>query len=194
MSKAELMTHPLVRRCFAFAVELHGTQKRKWEDAPYWEHPWRVADDVARCDGSTPVMVGAAFLHDTLENCEIGACDLYNAIMAPPTAISDTEAGDVVALVIELTNRSKGLNLSRAERKRMDREYIARATKEAQLIKAFDRIDNLIGLCEAPESEADFVQLYCDESQLLHDALKAAGKLDADTLEVLQNYIRQARR
>lgn len=137
-------------------------------------------------------MVAAAFLHDVLEDCEITANGLYDAIKENTrNVISDEAAGDTVNLVIFLTNRSRGSKLPRAVRKRMDREYIVEAPKEAQLIKVFDRIDNLIGLCEAPESEKDFVRLYCEESQLLHDALKAAGKLDADTLDCLQSYIRQ---
>ena len=63
-------------------------------------------------------------------------------------------------------------NLPRAERKRRDRERLAKAPKEAQIIKLLERIDNL------PDGglEDDFKKLYAQESILLAEVLKDADE------------------
>lgn len=89
--------------------------------------------------------------------------------------------GYVVTLVEYLTNPSKQHpNLSRAERKQMDREHLARASFGAQCIKLADRADNLR---EMTGASIAFKRLYCEESRLLLGALRNNGILpEADVL------------
>jgi len=107
-------------------------------------------------------MIAAAYLHDVLED-------------------SDVKLGEIVAAtnravgryVEELTNASTGSKEPRAVRKAKDREKLRGASRQSQIIKMFDRIDNLQDL----PSDDSFCMKYADESWDLADVLKNA---DAD--------------
>lgn len=143
----------LIAGALIFAGEMHKDQKRA-SGKPYIQHPIRVALRVQDLSG-TPEMVAAAYLHDIIEDTMV------------PLKVIHFLFGIVVAkLVNELTNASKLTypQASRAERKRHDRERIAKVSPEAKLIKLVDRIDNLRELdAKGPE----FAKLYKAESLLL---------------------------
>jgi (p)ppGpp synthase/HD superfamily hydrolase len=168
------------------AAVLHAGQFRKYPDAfglsePYVFHCGRVASSVIFNRHlfdfrEAPVVISAAWLHDTLEDCQVTYAELAEEFGLP-----------IANLVQELTNPSKGSTASRAERKAMDREHLADVTRNAKLIKTFDRIDNIRSLVNAP---ADFARLYLDESLSLAEALKDA---DEGTYQALLYTIKQAR-
>jgi (p)ppGpp synthase/HD superfamily hydrolase len=111
----------------------------------------------------TEEAVCAAWLHDVLEDCpQVQKCHW------------DTFPPDVYDLVVELTNPSKQHpKLPRAERKKMDREHIAKASYWARAIKLLDRIDNLQEMSEADDT---FVAIYCQESLLLSSAIRGGSE------------------
>jgi (p)ppGpp synthase/HD superfamily hydrolase len=150
----------LIEKAVAFATDAHKGQFRKWGSKdPFISHPLRVFEAVAKLLPYNDDAQVAAILHDTVEDCE-GIT--HKEICA--------EFGwEVSLLVWELTNPSiKKKELSRFMRKALDREHIGRASLEAQIIKACDRIDNLKSMDGAL---IDFKRLYGHESLLLADVL-----------------------
>lgn len=140
-----------------FAARAHAGQLRKWTGAPYITHPARVAGRAILSPDADEAMVCAAWLHDTMEDCDVSA-----------VVLEEFFGARVSSLVCWLTNASHGskLPLPRAERKKLDREKLSGAPIEAKQIKLLDRIDNLRELpCTA--DAMGFAQLYAEESRLL---------------------------
>lgn len=162
----------LILKAASFAEHAHRGQTRR-NGTPYVHHPMRVAGRVSMLPGTTEELVAAAWLHDVLEDTKAKLIDL------------ETEFGPkVLKLVIELTNVSTGLALPRAERKRLDREHIAKVSVEAKRIKMLDRIDNLNDM---NGYEKDFVLLYTGESKLLADAIGDADRdLKSELLMIIE--------
>jgi (p)ppGpp synthase/HD superfamily hydrolase len=147
----------LINDAKAFAIDAHAGQKRKYKDEDYVNHPIRVASRVTQVPGNTTEMVMAALLHDVIEDTKVTESDIRQKF------------GDKVAnLVVELTNvKSIG---TREQRKALDRERISRISKQAKIIKALDRIDNLTDMKgTAPK---DFSIIYSHESILLAQTLE----------------------
>jgi len=163
---------------FGVMVELHEGQKRKYSGDSYFVHPLRVAIAVIRHDIASPETVAAALLHDVLEDTEYRITDL------------DSRFGSKVGMLVdELTNKTHGLKLPRAERKLMDRERLEKVSHEARVIKLIDRIDNLSdGWMEGAENQ--FKALYCDESELL---LNSIGHADQGLKQELMKAIDKVR-
>jgi (p)ppGpp synthase/HD superfamily hydrolase len=155
-----------------FAREAHGDQRRKYTGRPYIEHPARVAARVAIHPAGTETMVIAAWLHDVLEDTDIGL-----------EVIANRFGEEVAQLVEELTNPSKGSPALRAERKAQDREHLARVSRPAKIIKLLDRIDNLRDMEGAPQK---FLSLYLEESRLLAASI---GNADAELVRELEDVI-----
>src|SRR5262245_19705840 len=97
----------------------------------------RVAERVATIPDATDEIVAAAWLHDVVEDCGITTGEI------------ESEFSPIVAnLVRELTNPSKARReLSRADRKQIDRDHLAGVSRWATIIKLVDRIDNVAGMC-----------------------------------------------
>lgn len=157
----------LIIRAAQFAAKSHGAQLRKYTSRAYIEHPARVAARVTLSPWAHEEHVAAAWLHDVLEDCSVTAMDIQNAYAEHSRPSSLVE--DIVDLVTALTNPSKKYPwLSRADRKRIDREHLAEQVLEVKMIKAYDRIDNLQDMTGAP---TEFRQMYLEESRLLAQAL-----------------------
>jgi len=145
----------------ALATLAHEGQTRKYGGMNYITHPLRVCIQTQIWLPSNSEAAAAAVLHDVLEDTT-----------TPASQIEMVCGKETLALVVELTNPSnKFPQISRAERKQMDREHIHSCSYEAQVIKALDRIDNLNEISAAPK---DFRELYCQESMLLCKALTPA--------------------
>ncbi len=160
------MAESLPDRAQRFAEKAHAGQKRKYTGAPYVVHPGRVAQRVAGL-GLPETAVAAAWLHDTVEDCGVSI-----------EALRSEFGGEVAGLVDHLTNRSKGLGLHRAARKKMDRERLSRIPMVARIIKAVDRLDNLGDLATGDPA---FRRMYASESVALADAL--AGETEGTAAE-----------
>jgi (p)ppGpp synthase/HD superfamily hydrolase len=79
----------LLARAFAFALDIHGDQRRKGSGALYITHPMAVAATVGEFGGAETEMA-AALLHDCVEDG--GGMDTLEAIRA--------EFGDAVADIV----------------------------------------------------------------------------------------------
>ncbi len=114
-------------RALAFARARHGSQFRRGSDTPYWVHLVRVAMELARWGETSPVLLQAALLHDTVEDTETTVGEIR------------TGFGPEVADLVDW--------LTAPEDAEAQREYYARlqanAPFEAQLLKLADRVDNL---------------------------------------------------
>jgi (p)ppGpp synthase/HD superfamily hydrolase len=156
-----------------FATNMHKGQLRKGGHAPYIEHPKRVAAAVrkyvldhgidygpSKCSIGMSMVV-AGYLHDGPEDCGITIDKIAE------------EFGPMIASFVDwMTNKTHGMNLPRAERKRLDRERLSAAPREVKIIKMLDRIDNLTdtGLTD------EFKKKYVAESLLLVEVLRDADE------------------
>ncbi len=75
----ELTGMDLVHKAQVFAIAAHSAvgQRRKYTNEPYFVHPAEVARIVAEVPGSTPEMVAAAWLHDTVEDTGVTYNDIH---------------------------------------------------------------------------------------------------------------------
>ncbi len=163
----------LIIDAIAIAAKAHVNQRRKYNDTPYINHPIRVAEAYSGHNHRTEIGVAACYLHDVIEDTDITAEQLIPLV-----------GERVVKLVLELTNPSKGLEISRSDKKKMDREHISRNSIAAKLIKLYDRIDNLNEISAAPLS---FRHMYASESLALVEVIREADEELAETLIGIAN-------
>ena len=156
------MTFSLFSRAHEFAEAAHTGQTRRDSGDPYIRHPERVALLVAEHAGDFDdphTALAAAFLHDTVEDCETTLDELR------------AEFGAAVAdLVGELTNPSKSLAYAtvRAERKAVDLAHLKEVSDDAKRLKLCDRLDNLR---DGLRGHAAWKRTYARESATILAAL-----------------------
>lgn len=171
-----------------FAVEAHKGQVRKYSGLPYVSHPIEVRNLISTyfskksdtgclvLDSKYKDIESAAYLHDVLEDC-------------PQIKEEDIEKisnKNVLKIVKELTNPSKGSKLPRAERKKIDRDHLAHVSWEAKLIKLCDRICNLRDF-KRECKDIKFLHLYAQESYLLLQCISGTHSvLESILLNLIQ--------
>lgn len=164
----------IVKRAVNQASIWHEGQVRKYTNMPYITHPIRVAHAVSLSKISSDDTIAAAYLHDVMEDCGV----LYTDIL--------TRFNSRVAdLVFELTNKSKFHipNATRKERKSYDLRHISEISRDAKIIKIFDRIDNLGEYPLDNDEATKFLRtVYLDESYLLYQVVKDSDKQLASVL------------
>lgn len=171
----------IIITCAQLAEEAHRGQVRKYHGRPYIEHPMRVANRVMMLDGVPEAIVGAAWLHDAIEDCQ-----------HMPTEWWTKFPGEVYDLVEMLTNPSKKHpELRRAERKKMDREHYHDAPDWIKAVKLVDRTDNLQDMA-GDGTEDDFVQLYLEESRLLIEVLTTGAAWQNNHIRTLYHEYNEA--
>lgn len=146
-----------------FAREVHSWQRRKYTNAPYFDHLAEVAgivgsvaiDDDAE---SADQMMAVAWLHDTVEDCGV----TLNQI--------EVRFGFRVALGVSgLTDVETGAN--RADRKAKARERLAACAGWIQTIKCADLISNTGSIVQ---HDPKFAEVYLEEKRLLLEVLTNA--------------------
>ncbi len=159
--------------------EWHRGQVRKYTGEPYFNHCIDVAQtfvsfitlDKFYATLIPHIMYSSCLLHDTKEDC----------IAFDPNKVVEECGQEVLDLVNQLTNPSKGSTKSRSERKKMDRDHLTNVSKEAKIIKLIDRTCNLSDMHLCPDK--DFISLYCHESNQLLEALNGTNDLLEFNLE-----------
>lgn len=117
----------------------HQGQTRKGiRCEPFIHHPLRVAGLLIENGIFDENIRMAALLHDILEDT---AC--------PPEAIRESAGDQVLAWILELTDRK---DLLKSERKQMQVERAEMLSPEAKLIRLADKIDNVDSLEHDPPS------------------------------------------
>jgi (p)ppGpp synthase/HD superfamily hydrolase len=130
---------------------------RKYTGEPYTVHLQAVAD-LVQTHGGTPEMIGAAFLHDVVE--DTGITIEYVRFMFGPVI------GDFVD---QLTDTSRPEDGNRDARKAIDRAHTAKASPAAKTIKLADLIDNTRSIVE---HDPKFAKVYLAEKRLLLEVLR----------------------
>lgn len=168
-----ILSHLMDERLYKakmLAYEGHDGQKRKYSGEDYIIHPFQVAMHVEvhsmrlGWDTEKTIFLScAAWLHDVLEDCP----------QITEERMAEVAGWDVVNLVKELTNPSKGVKAPRAVRKKMDRDHLAKVSQEAKIIKLIDRICNLKDI---EQGDKDFIPLYVSESRSLLEVLEGTDE------------------
>ncbi|WP_157793787.1 HD domain-containing protein [Bradyrhizobium ottawaense] len=146
-----------------FARAAHADHKRKFTGEPYWNHLHEVATTL-RSYGATPDIIVSGYLHDTIEDTKVTYFDLVKKFDR-----------NVAGLVMEVTdvsradtgNTPEGVG-NRALRKAMDRQFLAGASWQGQMIKCADMLSNTADILT---HGGGFARIYIPEKKLLIDVL-----------------------
>lgn len=140
-------------KAMLFAREAHKNQKRKYTGNAYTDHLGEVAGIVASVP-RTEEMIAIAWLHDCIEDQGVEIATLVS------------EFGVQVAHgVLMLSDLEEG---NRAERKRLGRNRLAKASPEIQTIKYADLISNTTNITQHDEK---FAKVYLEEKRLLLEVM-----------------------
>lgn len=123
----------LVKKAFAVAVNLHGSQKRA-SGEPYYQHPIDVAEILTTLNAD-PEMISAGLMHDVLEDTDF-----------PPEKMKEIFGEKVYLLVDGVTKLSKFSFSSKEERQAESfRRMFMAMTKDIRVIviKLADRLHNM---------------------------------------------------
>ena len=146
----------LVAKARAFAARKHASQTRKYTGEPYVCHLEAVARVLQAHGIDQPVILSAAYLHDTVEDTDTTIQELI------------AEFGDPIAeLVYWLTDAEKG---NRDSRKLMSAWRLARAPWDAKLIKLADITDNAGSITD---HDPNFGPVYIAEKHVILERMAA---------------------
>lgn len=128
-------------QAYHFAAARHMHQRRKGEAVePYVNHLTEVAELVAQATrGTDPDIVVAAVLHDTVEDTDV-TLDELKAVFGERVA----------SLVGEVTDDK---SLPKQQRKDLQVQHAAHASRGAQIIKLADKTSNVRALASSPPKD-----------------------------------------
>ena len=135
----------ILEKVEAFARQAHGSQRRKFVDEPYINHPIRVMRKCAGVTDDLPILA-AALLHDVLEDTPVGKDEMLGFLQ---TVMSPADAERTLTLVIELTDvytHAAFPKLNRRARKAKENERLLTTGNDSRTIKYADIIDNAVGI------------------------------------------------
>jgi GTP pyrophosphokinase len=143
-----------------YARTAHYYQHRKYGGGPYITHPEMVAK-LAKSFGLIDYVVQAAWLHDVVEDTIITLDDLRSAGFH----------NRVVKIVSEVTSPSKQpkyRHQNRAERKKIDNEYLSKASFAGRTLKLLDCYHNLSDMLYINDG---FKYVFAEETKTLLKAI-----------------------
>ena len=179
-SETRMTNLPLIISALAFASHAHRDQRRKGAEAsPYISHPISLVRILVVEGGiEDPVVIAAALLHDTIEDCNVTRVEL--------AAQFGTEVADVV---VEVTDDK---SLPKARRKELQVKHAAHISARAKLVKLADKIANVRDIAERPPSDwsdgrrceyAEWAGRVVDGVRGVHPALEAAFDSVANAIQ-----------
>lgn len=134
----------IIEKARAFAQHAHQGQLRKGRARePYVTHLAEVAA-LTRELGGSEAAVAAAWLHDTVEDCNVS-----------PEEILAEFGAEVARIVAALTDDK---SLPKAERKRLQIVTAAGKAPDAALVKLCDKISNVGSLSTSPPLDWDLAR------------------------------------
>lgn len=160
----------LILHALEFAAHKHRDQRRKDVHAPpYINHPIALANVlVNEADVHDPDVICAALLHDTIEDTETTPHELAR------------EFGECIRdIVLEVSDDK---DLPSSERKRLQIEHAAHASRAAKLVKLADKICNLRDIAKSPPATWSLgrQQEYFDWAKEVIDRVRGAdARLEA---------------
>lgn len=155
----EITEREVVVLYFATAAHAAVKQVRKYTGEPYIVHPIDVANTLvfSSKDVVKTEVIQAAFLHDVVEDTGITNETIRSLF------------GDQVAdLVAEVTDVSKPEDGNRKTRKELDRQHLAKASRDGQNIKLADLISNTKSIAKY---DPHFAKVYLKEKEALLEVL-----------------------
>lgn len=175
------MHFSLLVPALTFAIQAHGTQKRKYTGDPYIVHPIAVANLLAIFLPIAPIPVmEAALLHDVIEDTPVTREALHEAFGAT-----------TATYVCEVTDRSLPSDGNRAKRKEIDRLNLSTASPFAKMIKIADLCDNTKSIIE---HDPGFAKVYLLEKRKLLDVLEPNEELEPMWFRCHQRLLNYARK
>lgn len=151
----------LALRAMIFARDVHNGQRRKYTDAPYFDHLAEVAgiaSTVSCIYREHEKIQAVAWLHDCVEDQDVQPRDLERFF-----------GKNVATGVLLLSDLERG---NRAERKSAARKRLAEAPDWVQNIKVADLISNTSSIVM---HDPKFAAVYLEEKRLLLDVLTRAN-------------------
>lgn len=159
---AELLDqHPPLESAVRLATELHEGQVRVGprggkKDCPYIEHPLRVAARLSRAGADDQVLLEAALLHDTAEDCEEKLSALAGGPPSRDTSLGylAQEFSSATAEVVELLSNPVAGNYF---------EHVTASVAQdprALVVKTSDWLDNAGSLHHTPGVSGRRVRKY----------------------------------
>lgn len=148
-----------------FARKVHANQRRKYTNAPYFDHLAEVVGIVSTVAAhakeavAVDEILSTAWLHDCVEDQGVSK----TLLMAEFGAV-------VVRGVMLLSDLEEG---NRATRKRLSRERLAAAPGWVQSIKCADLISNMGSIVQY---DSAFAKMYLEEKRLLLEVLTKADR------------------
>lgn len=127
--KHSLDTEDIVSSAREFAIKAHEGQLRKGTEKPYIVHPIEVAEIVATMTDDVEI-IGAAFLHDTLEDCE----EITEALLL------EKFGPRITNIILE---ESEDKSKSWMERKSHTIAHLKEASIEVQMVALGDKLSNM---------------------------------------------------
>jgi (p)ppGpp synthase/HD superfamily hydrolase len=128
--------------------------------------------------GATPDVIAAGYLHDTLEDTKITYIDLFHVFNK-----------HIADLVLQVTDVSRTEHGNRAVRKAVDRQYLAGASWQGQMIKCADMLSNTKDIVA---HDLRFARVYVPEKKLLIDELTKVRKVSYPIWRAAYDSIVQA--
>ena len=176
----------VLEKVYQFAKTAHGSQRRKFVDEAYINHPVRVMETCQLYHPSIPVSA-AALLHDVLEDTEVTEAELaafLDSVMPPPDAVK------TLALVKDLTDQYTHAaypQWNRRIRKNKEADRLSRSHPDAQTIKYADIMDNSDSIAGSAD---DFAVKFLLECRALLKKMKAGHPdLYKKAVETVENAL-----
>ena len=119
----------MINEAIIFARKAHAGQFRKGSNKPYIVHPLEVGDIVSTMTNDEEV-ISAAYLHDTIEDCE----GVNQSVIA-------AQFGSRVGQWVEMESEDK--SKSWLERKTTTIQHLRKAPIEVQMIALGDKLSNM---------------------------------------------------
>lgn len=145
----------LGKKAFGFAKKAHKGQVRKFSGLPYVVHPESVAN-LAQKYTQDPIIVAAAYLHDTIEDTE-----------ATHDILVQEFGKEVANLVQELTSASKDEMKKVGGKAKYLTDKMMKMSKKALTLKLIDRLDNV----SDEHASEGFKERYYAETKYILDNL-----------------------
>lgn len=170
-----------VHKVLNLATKLHESQTRKESGVPYIFHPISIANAIQKLGIIDEVLISAALLHDTVEDCNITLEQLEQELHDLDIAFQDVKF--IIKLVGELTRDE-----SSKETKEQYLKDFSKKSIKALLIKVLDRLDNIEDFAAfnpgyAPKYARKGIAIFEAFTDRLDEFVSTFGQIAYDELE-----------
>jgi (p)ppGpp synthase/HD superfamily hydrolase len=177
-----------LNKILEFATKAHGSQRRKYSDERYIEHPLRVMN-MCRQYVNDMAVLGAALLHDVLEDTPVEKQDLEKFLMSITSRDLTVRMLSLVEDLTDVFTKDRYPHLNRRQRRESEMKRLAKVDADAQTIKYADIIDNT----DVTWNDPEFAKVFLSECKKIlvamdrgNEALrqKAIGIVDDCLLQI----------